>query len=64
MDEYRIMTIAEVQEYMDIGKNRLYELLKENRIKYYKEGKKYKITKKSVDEYIQSRLSEKQSVSI
>lgn len=57
MEEYRIMRFEEVMKYLDVGKNTLYDLLRSGKIKFYMEGKKYKIPQKSVEEYVKSRLT-------
>ncbi|MGN0582393.1 MAG: helix-turn-helix domain-containing protein [Oscillospiraceae bacterium] len=38
-------------------KNTLYDLLRSGKIKFYMEGKKYKIPQKSVEEYVKIRLT-------
>ena len=51
-DNYEIWTTDEVMEYLLIGRNTLYELLRTGKIKAFKIGSSWKISKKAVDEYI------------
>lgn len=51
-DNYEILTTDEVMEYLLIGRNTLYELLRSGKIKAFKIGSSWKISKKAVDEYI------------
>ena len=47
-----IITIDELCEILMIGKNCAYRLLTENKIKAFRIGKKWKIPKSSVEEFI------------
>ncbi len=47
-----IWTTDEVMDYLLIGRNTLYELLRTGKIKAFKIGSNWKIPKKAVDEYI------------
>lgn len=51
-DNYEIWTTDEVMDYLLIGRNTLYELLRTGKIKAFKIGSNWKIPKKAVDEYI------------
>ena len=51
-DNYEIWTTDEVMDYLLIGRNTLYELLWDGKIKGFKIGSCWKIPKKAVDEYI------------
>lgn len=51
-DNYEIWTTDEVMDYLLIGRNTLYELLRTGKIKGFKIGSNLKIPKKAVDEYI------------
>ena len=51
-DNYEIWTTDEVMNYLLIGRNTLYELLRTGKIKAFKIGSSWKISKKAVDEYI------------
>ncbi len=51
-DNYEIWTTDEVMDYLLIGRNTLYELLRCGKIKGFKIGSCWKIPKKAVDEYI------------
>ncbi len=54
-----IMRFEEVMEYLDIGKNTLYGLLKRGELNAFRIGKVWKIPRKSVEEYINKSLSDK-----
>lgn len=54
-----IMQFEEVMEYLNIGKNTLYGLLKSGELNAFKIGKVWKIPRKSVDAYINQSLSNK-----
>lgn len=47
-----IVTIGQLKEMLGIGRNNIYKLLKENKIKYRKWGKKYIIPKIYVINYL------------
>ena len=51
-DNYEIWTTDDVMDYLLIGRNTLYELLRSKKIKGFKIGSCWKIPKKAVDEYI------------
>ena len=50
-DNYEIWTIDEVMDYLLIGRNTLYNLLRKGKIKGFKIGSCWKIPKKAVDDY-------------
>ncbi len=53
LEQYNeILTIDELCEILMIGKNLAYRLLSENKIKAFRIGKKWKITKTSVENYL------------
>lgn len=53
--DYRdVVTIGEVQQMLRIGRNAVYTLLKEQKIKNVRIGKKYIIPKKSVINFLNS----------
>lgn len=52
-----IMRFEEVMEYLDIGKNTLYGLLKNGEINAFKIGKVWKIPRKSVKDYINNKIN-------
>ena len=59
LNQYRdILDVEEVSEILMTGKNRTYELLKEGTIKGFRIGKKWKIPRDAVVEFIlkQSRM--------
>lgn len=47
-----LMTVDEVAEYLKIGKNRTYDLLRDNKIKAFRIGSVWRIPKQAIDEYI------------
>ena len=51
-DNYEILTTDEVMDYLMIGRNTIYELLKNGKLKGFKIGSCWKIPKAAVDEYI------------
>lgn len=58
-DNNEIMQFEEVMDYLNIGKNTLYGLLKSGELNAFKIGKVWKIPKKSVEEYINKALGGK-----
>lgn len=58
-DNNEIMQFGEVMEYLNIGKNTLYGLLKSGELNAFKIGKVWKIPRKSVEEYINQDLADK-----
>lgn len=56
LEEYEcILTPEEVSEILRIGMNHTYDLLNQNQIKAFREGRIWKIPKISVIEYINQR---------
>lgn len=47
-----IMTVEQVMDYLAMGKNSVYNLLKNGELTFFKIGRKYRITKKSVQAYV------------
>ena len=58
MENNDIMRFEEVMEYLDIGKNTLYSLLKSGEINAFKIGKVWKIPRKSVEDYINNKMNQ------
>ena len=56
-----LYTVLEAKELMGIGRNRLYDLIKENKIKSIKGGTHIKITKEAIDDFM-SRLEDAGSI--
>lgn len=54
MDE-KILTIDELQDKLRIGRNQAYKLVAEKKIKAFRTGKRWKITKAALNEYIRKR---------
>lgn len=51
-EEIPLMTVLELAEYLGIGKNAAYELLRTQTIQGFRIGKTWKVSKKAVDLYI------------
>ena len=54
-----ILTVKELMDYLAIGKNTAYDLLKSNKIKSIRIGRVYKIPKTEVQEYIRRSFTAK-----
>lgn len=50
-----LMTVQELAEYLGIGKNRAYELLRKNIIKGFRIGTVWKVSKEAVELYIREK---------
>jgi len=57
-----ILEPKEVKQILGIGRNSVYRLLKENKIKNFKIGTNYKIPKKALEEYIESQINNEKDV--
>lgn len=51
-EESTVMTVPELAEYLGIGRNSAYELLRTKTIKGFRIGKVWKVSKDAVDLYI------------
>lgn len=51
-DAQELMTVPELAEYLGIGKNRAYYLLRNNIIKGFRIGSTWKVSKEAVIQYI------------
>lgn len=58
-DCYEVMTVEEVMDYLLMGRNTLYHLLQTGEIKGFRIGKKWRIPKKCVEEYIDKECKRK-----
>lgn len=58
-DEYSILTPEDVMEELYIGRNAVYKLLDSGKLKGFRVGRKWKIPRKSLDQYIDDSISEK-----
>ena len=54
-EESRLFTPPELAEYLGIGRNRAYELVKSGELKAFRIGKSWKISKEAVDLYIRQQ---------
>lgn len=50
-----LMTVPELAEYLGIGKNRAYDLLRKNIIKGFRIGMVWKVSKEAVELYIRQK---------
>ena len=53
--EKRCYTVKEVQEMLGISRPTVYELLKKNEFRWIQIGHKYRISKKSFDEWLDQK---------
>lgn len=51
-DSMDILNVAEVAAYLGVGKNRIYELLKNSTLKGFRMGSTWKISKLALETYI------------
>jgi len=51
-----ILTVEELMEYLNIGKNSAYALLENGKIKAFRIGRIWKIPRKAVEDYIYSEV--------
>lgn len=59
MDErqfHDILTVKELMDYLAVGKNTAYKLLREKKIKAARIGRIYKIPKENVDEFLREKI--------
>ena len=47
-----ILTVSEVAEYLEVGKNRVYELLNDGVLKGFRMGSTWKISRMALENYI------------
>lgn len=50
-----LMTVPELAEYLGIGRNRAYELLKKDMIHGFRIGNNWKVSKAAVDDFIKKK---------
>lgn len=51
-----ILTREEVMEILKIGRSTFYKLLQTGELRGFKEGNRYKVTLKSIEEYVEMRM--------
>ena len=56
MEEKRCYTVKELQEILGISRPTVYELLKRNEFRWIQVGTKYRISKKSFDEWLDKMM--------
>ncbi len=54
-----VLTIADLMDYLAVGKNTAYTLIREGKIKSFRIGRNYKIPKQAVIDYIHSAGNKK-----
>ena len=47
-----VLSVSEVAEYLGVGKNRIYELLNEGKLKGFRMGSTWKISRMALENYI------------
>ncbi len=52
-----ILTIEDMCEILKVGKNNAYKLLNQGNIKAFRNGKNWRIPRKSVTEYVEKSIS-------
>lgn len=64
LNQYQdIMTVFDVAESLNIGKNRVYELLENKELKGFRIGRVWKIPKEALQDYILTQCNLKKNVS-
>ena len=56
MEEKRCYTVKELQEILEISRPTVYELLKKHEFRWIQIGNKYRISKKSFDEWLDQKM--------
>ena len=56
--DYDLLTPEEAMDYLNVGKNAIYELLGTGEIKAFRIGTRWKIPKKSLDDYIDGKVNQ------
>ena len=51
-----ILTREEVMEILKIGRSTFYKLLQTRKLRGFKEGNRYKVPLKSIEEYVEMRM--------
>lgn len=54
-----VLTITDLMDYLAVGKNMAYTLIREGKIKSFRIGRNYKIPKQAVIDYIHSAGNKK-----
>ncbi len=55
-NQYDILTPEETMDYLNIGRNTLYNLLNSGKLKGFRIGRNWKIPRKSLDEYVDKSI--------
>ena len=51
-----ILTREDVMDILKIGRSTFYKLIREGKLKGFKEGNRYKVTVEAIDEYVNGRM--------
>ena len=57
LDQERWLTVAQMQEYMNAGRSKAYELVNAGEVRSYRLGGKILVDRESLDRYIQANGS-------
>ena len=57
MEEKRCYSVKDLQEILGISRPTVYELLKKNEFRWIQIGKKYRISKKSFDAWLDEQMN-------
>ncbi|MDP4120829.1 MAG: helix-turn-helix domain-containing protein [Bacillota bacterium] len=58
-NDYDIMTINELCDYLNIGQSMVYKLLNSGKLSAFRIGNRWKIPRKCVDEYVNESVKRK-----
>lgn len=59
MKQIELMTIEDLRQYLGIGKNTAYDLVKKGRIRAFKAGRGWIVPRPAVEEFIESALNDR-----
>lgn len=51
-----ILTREDVMDILKIGRSTFYKLIREGKLKGFKEGNRYKVTVEAIEEYVNGRM--------
>ena len=58
-DDYDVLTAYEAMDYLGVGENTLYRLLKSGKLGAFRIGRIWKIPRKELDKFIDKSVSER-----
>lgn len=56
----RILEIHEIQQILDIGRNKVYDLIRSGEIAAFKIGREWKVTENAIEDYIKRQNASNQ----